>query len=91
MRSGLYERSFIFHSKKANISITFKRLLNMKHCHECIQQIIFEADKDVDLTLSMSLDCNVLHWNSDCYFKRNKEFAGKQKAYIAANTGTSSR
>ena len=48
--------------------------MNMTNCHECIQKITFESDKDLTLDLTLSLDSNVLHWNSDCYYKRDREF-----------------
>lgn len=74
MRSGLYTRTFTWITKKGNIKLTFYRLMNMTNCHECIQKITFESDKDLTLDLTLSLDSNVLHWNSDCYYKRDREF-----------------
>ena len=74
MKSGLYTRTFTWTTKKGNINLTFYRLMNMTNCHECIQKIIFESDKDLTLDLTLSLDSNVLHWNSDCYYKRDREF-----------------
>ena len=74
MKSGLYTRTFTWITKKGNIKLTFYRLMNMTNCHECIQKITFESDKDLTLDLTLSLDSNVLHWNSDCYYKRDREF-----------------
>ena len=74
MKSGLYTRAFTWTTKKGNINLTFYRLMNMTNCHECIQKITFESDQDLSLDLTLSLDSNVLHWNSDCYYKRDKEF-----------------
>ena len=74
MKSGLYTRTFTWITKKGNIKLTFYRLMNMTNCHECIQKITFESDKDLSLDLTLSLDSNVLHWNSDCYYKRDREF-----------------
>lgn len=74
MKSGLYTRTFTWNTKKGDIKLTFYRLMNMSYCHECIQKITFETNKDLTLDLTLSLDNNVLHWNSDCYYKRDNEF-----------------
>ena len=74
MKSGLYTRSFTWNTKKGQVHITFYRLMNMINCHECIQKITFNVENDLDLDLTLSLDSNVLHWNSDCYYKRDQEF-----------------
>lgn len=74
MKSGLYTRTFTWNTKKGDIKLTFYRLMNMNYCHECIQKITFESNKDLTLDLTLSLDNNVLHWNSDCYYKRDNEF-----------------
>ncbi|MBQ9730961.1 MAG: family 65 glycosyl hydrolase [Bacilli bacterium] len=74
MKNGLYTRSFIWNTKNAKIKIVFSRLMDMIDCHHCVQRITFVSDKDVDLDLSMSLDNNVLHWGSDCYWNRIDEY-----------------
>lgn len=88
MKSGLYTRTFTWITKKGNIKITFYRLMNMIHCHECIQKISFEADEDVDIKLTLSLDSNVLHWNSDCYYKKDQEFINQDIYGISVKTLT---
>lgn len=74
MNSGLYSREFIWNQKNGNVWIKFERLINMKSCHEAIQRIHFKADRDMEIQLSLALDSNILHWNSDCYWKRGDEF-----------------
>lgn len=88
MLSGLYTRKFTWVSKKGNISLIFERLMNMKYCHECIQRITFEVDNDLDLELSLSLDNNVLHWGSHCYWNRDNEFNFNGLFGVSAKTLT---
>ena len=88
MKSGLYKRSFIWNNTNANIYIEFKRLLNMTYCHEAVQEITFKSDRDTDIHLELSLDSNVLHWGSDCYYKRDKEFKINDKYGISVETLT---
>lgn len=91
MKSGLYTREFVWVTKKGNIRLIFKRLMNMKNCHECIQQITLNADNDLALELSLSLDNNVLHWGNQCYWKRDKEFIDNGIFGISAKTLTTNQ
>ena len=91
MRSGLYTRTFTWISKKGNIQIRFERLLNMTHCHEAIQRITLNSDKALNLKLQLSLDNNVLHWRSDCYWNRVDEFYDKNSYGIACKTLTTNQ
>ena len=52
MKSGLYTRTFTWNTKKGDIKLTFYRLMNMNYCHECIQKITFESNKDLTLDLT---------------------------------------
>ncbi|MCI2068647.1 MAG: family 65 glycosyl hydrolase [Bacilli bacterium] len=70
MQSGLLKRSFTWILKDGtNIHVCFERFLAMNDCHKAFQRISLEADKDLILNLSLSLNSNVLHWGSDCYWK----------------------
>lgn len=86
MQNGLYERTFIWHTAKGNIRITFWRLMNMVHCHEAIQRVFLQSDQDLPLVISFSLDNHVLHWGKDCYWKRVVEQAADDQYFIAART-----
>lgn len=91
MKSGLYTRVFDWLTSKGKIQVRFDRLLNMTHCKQAIQRITLHSDSNIDLKLEMSLDNNVLHWNSDCYWNRIDEFNNNFYAGIACQTLTTSQ
>lgn len=88
MKSGLYERSFDVILDNGKVKVTFYRLMNMTYCHECIQKITFESDVDVNIDISFSLDNNVLHWNSDCYWNENQTVSNVNDCFVSAKTLT---
>ncbi len=91
MRSGLYTREFTWLTKNTNIYIKFERMLNMTYCHEATQRITFRTDKDTNIGLELSLDSNVLHWGSDCYFKKDSEFIGENYYGLSVKTLTTNQ
>lgn len=74
MKTGLYTRQFIWNLEDGNLFVKFERLIHMENCHEALQRLHLKADKEMDVELSLELDSNILHWNSDCYWKRVDEF-----------------
>lgn len=86
MLTGEMERSFTWNTVEANIEVKFSRLLNMMHPEEALQKISFKSDKDIKITIELSLDSNILHWGSDNYWKQNKEF--KNGRILGLNTET---
>jgi len=74
LRSGLYQRTFTWLTNQAKIKIIISRLLDMSDCENAYQMISFESDIDTDIKLELHLDSNILHWGSDCYWNRVKEF-----------------
>ena len=86
MLSGLYTRTFDWIIDDLVINVRFERLLNMDNPHECIQRITFKSSKETTINLALSLDGNVLHWRSDCYYKKNKEFVYDDVYGIQVNT-----
>ncbi len=88
MQSGLYQRSFIWHTKLGNLKICFKRLMSMMNCHEMLQQITFESDKSIPVYVSFHLDSNVLHWGKDCYWKKEEELIENEQYGIYVSTLT---
>ncbi|MBR0295212.1 MAG: family 65 glycosyl hydrolase [Bacilli bacterium] len=68
MRSGLLKREFVWNVKDIHIYVSFERLLDMERCKHAYQRITFRSDKDVELTLSMSLDFGIVHWGKTCYW-----------------------
>ena len=88
MRNGLYLRKFKWLKHHKTIDLTFKRILNMQKCEEAYQEITIKPNQDITLDLVLSLDSNVLHWNSDCYFKRDQEFIKNNYLGISVETLT---
>lgn len=72
-KSGLLDRHFLWKLKDGmEIKVTFLRLLGMKSPFEAIQRISFESNHDVSLSLSLSLDGNILHWGNHCYWNKGE-------------------
>lgn len=72
-KSGLLDRRFLWKLKDGTeIKVTFLRLLGMKSPFEAIQRISFESNHDVSLSLSLSLDGNILHWGNHCYWDKGE-------------------
>ena len=90
-RNGLYSRQFEWYSKGVNISVKIERLLDMTDCHNAAQRITFLADSDVDLKLQLFLDSNILHWQSNCYWQKGKEFRLNGTAGLFVKTLTTNQ
>lgn len=86
MHSGLLTREFVWKTKKGDIKIKFERLLDMVKCHNAVQKITFLSENKVDVKLTMSLDNNVLHWRSDCYWKQVSSFVDQNIFGLSAKT-----
>ena len=86
MKNGLYTRKFKWITKSGIIEVTFERMLNMINCHEAIQRITFNSNKDINLKLTLSLDSHVYHWGSDCYWDRDNEFKDANYFGVSAKT-----
>jgi maltose phosphorylase len=87
-KTGLLTRRFIWNVYGGHLEITFERLLGMSQCHQAIQRISLKADKEIPISLSFSLDSNVLHWGKKCYWEREEEFQEKDAIGLAVRTPT---
>ena len=87
-KNGLYTRSFTWITHLGELKIKFERLLNMTYCHQFLQKITFSSNTNIPVTLKMDLDNTILHWNSDCYWKRKYEFIDEDIYGLEAETLT---
>ena len=87
-KNGLYTRSFTWITHLGELKIKFERLLNMTYCHQFLQKITFSSNTNIPVTLKMDLDNTILHWNSDCYWKRKYEFIDENIYGLEAETLT---
>lgn len=87
-KNGLYTRSFTWITHLGELKIKFERLLNMTYCHQFLQKITFSSNTNIPVTLKMDLDNTILHWNSDCYWKRKYELIDEDIYGLEAETLT---
>lgn len=75
--SGLLTRSFVWNTASgAKVAIRFTRMLGMKSPKQAFQALSLESDKDVNVSLSFSLDGTILHWGNHCYWNPGERILG---------------
>ena len=86
LKTGLYERSFVWVLKDNEIKVKFSRLLDMNGCYNAVQKITFESLKETQIKVSLCLDGTILHWGSDCYFKAQNACHIEDTSYLSLET-----
>lgn len=85
MQNGVLTRRFVWNlDSNRTIEVCFERFLSMDECHKSFQTISFNANFNTKLKVSLSLDSNVLHWQSDCYWNGIKTMVRPDDTHILA-------
>lgn len=101
LKSGLYERSFVWHiNTELHVKVSIKRLLSMNNPHLALQSITLTATEDAEVLLTFITDNKLKQWGGDSYFKTHsfnrkdhvlvsETLFTKQKVYTKSDFKTS--
>lgn len=91
-RTGELTRSFVWHLKNGNVSLSFARFLSMNDCHRAYQRIKITADASLEGKICFCLDGNMIQWGHDCFFTNiHKEHHDNEAATISQTLTTNQK
>lgn len=93
LKTGLLERTYIYHNQDIKVMINFKKLLSFKNYHNAYQLLeIKPLTKTVKVKVINGFDYSIVHWGKFKYWKIVQSLSKDEKGWIIGITkGTKQR